>query len=359
MDVHKNNTRQPLLSGLLNPSNDVNGTDPPKRKRYRRCTSAPATDLVSPEANTNTTASIPPAQSIFGKLHPSFKKVTAYLAIYLGAGVLCFYSVMYQIQGKKTSAVVDALYFCIVTMTTVGYGDLVPDTALVKILACGFVFIGMAMVALILSKATDYLVEKQESLLVRVLHMRRKLGPRDLMKEIETKRVRYKCVMVLGFLLMLVTAGTIFLVVVEKKDIVDSFYCVCCTITTLGYGDKSFSTEGGRIFAVFWILTSTICLGLFFLYVAELSSERRQRELVKWVLARRVTCMDLEAADIDHDGVVDAAEFIIYKLKEMGKITQEDISLVMEEFEELDVDQSGTLSVSDITLAQSPPIQAR
>lgn len=46
------------------------------------------------------------------------------------------------------------------------------------------------------------------------------------------------------------------------------------------------------------------------------------------------------------------AEFILYKLKEMGKISQEDISLVMQEFEELDVDQSGTLSVSDITLAQ-------
>jgi potassium channel subfamily K len=47
------------------------------------------------------------------------------------------------------------------------------------------------------------------------------------------------------------------------------------------------------------------------------------------------------------------AEFIIYKLKEMGKISQEDISLIMEEFEDLDVDQSGTLSASDIMLAQS------
>lgn len=53
--------------------------------------------------------------------------------------------------------------------------------------------------------------------------------------------------------------------------------------------------------------------------------------------------------------VIRAPEFILYKLKEMGKITQEDISMVMEEFEELDVDQSGTLSVSDISLAQSDP----
>lgn len=51
--------------------------------------------------------------------------------------------------------------------------------------------------------------------------------------------------------------------------------------------------------------------------------------------------------------IYSAAEFIIYKLKEMGKITQEDIALVMEEFEELDVDQSGTISNSDLIIAQS------
>lgn len=44
---------------------------------------------------------------------------------------------------------------------------------------------------------------------------------------------------------------------------------------------------------------------------------------------------------------------MIYKLKEMGKITEEDISLVMEEFEDLDVDESGTLSASDLVIAQS------
>lgn len=48
-----------------------------------------------------------------------------------------------------------------------------------------------------------------------------------------------------------------------------------------------------------------------------------------------------------------AAEFIIYKLKEMGKISQEDISVILQEFEELDVDQSGSLSISDLTLSQS------
>ena len=42
----------------------------------------------------------------------------------------------------------------------------------------------------------------------------------------------------------------------------------------------------------------------------------------------------------------------------MGKITQEDVKLVLEEFEALDVDQSGSLSVSDLTIAQSSPSES-
>jgi potassium channel subfamily K len=48
-----------------------------------------------------------------------------------------------------------------------------------------------------------------------------------------------------------------------------------------------------------------------------------------------------------------AAEFVVYKLKELGKINQEDISSFLEEFNNLDVDQSGALSLYDLTLAQS------
>jgi len=61
----------------------------------------------------------------------------------------------------------------------------------------------------------------------------------------------------------------------------------------------------GRAFAVIWILTSTITLAQFFLYIAELNTERRQRALANWVRTRKMTSADLEAADIDDDGVVE------------------------------------------------------
>ncbi|CAI9787782.1 unnamed protein product [Fraxinus pennsylvanica] len=94
------------------------------------------------------------------------------------------------------------------------------------------------------------------------------------------------------------------------------------------------------------------CWFRFFCYIAELNTESRQKDLVKWVLTRRTTNVDLEAADLEGDGIVGAAEFVLYKLKEMGKINQEDILLFMDEFENLDFDQSGTLSGCDLKLAQ-------
>ncbi|KAH1092634.1 hypothetical protein GLYMA_14G014100v4 [Glycine max] len=321
------------------------------KRSLLRFRSAPHAEIVPTETNGN--ESIPHSASIFQNLHPSFKRVAIYLAVYLGVGALIFYLVRNQIKGQKTDGILDALYFTIVTMTTVGYGDLVPNSHLTKLLACAFVFSGMALIGLIVSKAADYLVEKQELLLVKAMRMHQKVGSTEILREVQTNKTRYKLFLVFFLLLILIIAGTIFLVTVEKLDVIDAFYCVCSTITTLGYGDQSFSTQAGRIFAVFWILTGTITLAQLFLYIAELNTEIRQKELVKWVLTRKVTNSDLEAADLDVDGTVRAAEFVIYKLKEMGKISQEDISLVMQEFEQLDVDDSGTLSTSDITLAQS------
>ncbi|KAL6197731.1 hypothetical protein ACLB2K_033336 [Fragaria x ananassa] len=206
------------------------------------------------------------------------------------------------------------MYLCVVTMSTVGYGDLVPNSVMAKLLACVFVFTGMALVGLILGKAADYIVAG-------------------------------------GILLVvLFVIGIVFLCVVEELEVLDAIYCVCSTITTLGYGDKSFSTAAGRSFAVFWIITSTMCLAQFYLYLAELYTEKKQRSLVRWVLTRRLTPSDLEEVDLDHDKVVSASEFVIYKLKEMGKISQEDVSLIMETFKKLDIDHSGTLTASDILL---------
>ncbi|PON38119.1 Two pore domain potassium channel [Parasponia andersonii] len=320
--------------------------------------SSTCTNTVSAESNrleqTNGAEDFASALDSMDPKKPfSLKQVAVVLATYLGGGTLCFFLIRNQIKGQKTNDILDAIYFCVVTMTTVGYGDLVPITVLAKLLASIYVFTGMVLGGLILGKVADYIVEKQEVLLVRAVHVSEKVWPAELLKEVETSKVKYKFVTAAAQLLVLIIAGTVFLHTVEHLELMDAFYCVCSTITTLGYGDESFSTRTGRVFAVFWILGSTICLAQFFIYLAELFTESRQRSLVKWVLNRRLTSSELEAADFDQDKVVSAAEFVLYKLKEMGKISQEDISVLMEMFKNFDIDKSGTLTPADLVPFQS------
>ncbi|MED6157122.1 hypothetical protein PIB30_020278 [Stylosanthes scabra] len=272
----------------------------------------------------------------------NLKPVLLWSTIYLGGGTLCFYLVSNQIEGIKTNPFLDALYFCVVTMTTVGYGDLVPKSSVSKLLACFYVFTGMALVGLILSKAADYIVEKQEMLVVKAMH-------KELDKDqSNNNKARHKFLVAVCSFLVLITVGVIFLSCVEDLDLVDALYCVCSTVTTLGYGDESFSTRIGRAFAVLWILSSTICLAQCFAYLAEMHTDEKQKSLAKMILSRKISRPDLEAADLDGDKSVSAAEFIVYKLKEMGKINEDDVSNVMEWFRKLDIDKSGTLTEADI-----------
>lgn len=295
---------KPLLIDLPRPASQNDHKIDPKRRRYRRCRSAPLAEFVPGEIGTNDAGMLSRSESFLENIHPSLRRVAIYLILYLAIGTICFSLVQDQIKGEKIDRVLDSVYFCIVTMTTVGYGDLVPNSVASKLLACAFVFSGMVLIGLMVSKGADHLVEKQEMLLVKAMHMNRKTDSNEILKEIEDKKVHYKCLVTLALFVVLVVVGTLFLTQVEKLDLVDAFYCVCSTITTLGYGDKSFSTKAGRIFAIFWILMSTICVAQFLCYIAELNTESRQKELVKFVLTKRMTNVDLEAADVDANGIV-------------------------------------------------------
>ncbi|GAB2224744.1 hypothetical protein Droror1_Dr00005514 [Drosera rotundifolia] len=339
----------PLLSSSNDTTMKAKEDCATTRRRYQ-CSKSASEENTDPLGDNGALDSVPPLVSSWPN-NLSISQIFMIFVLYLGVGTTSFFLVRDQLDGKKMNGILDAIYFCIVTMTTVGYGDLVPSTTLAKLLACLFVFTGMAVVGILLSRAADYLVQKQEVLLAKAIHLRGKVAPSEILKEVETNKTKYKVVMTMVTMLALVVVGTLVLTVVEKMKVVDAFYCVCTTITTLGYGDESFSTQGGRLFAVFWILSSTICLAQLYFYLTELYTERRQRSLVKWVLGRKLTYADIEAADLDSDKVVSVTEFILYKLKEMEKINQNDILVLKECFRNLDVDQSGTLTAADIMSA--------
>jgi len=53
-----------------------------------------------------------------------------------------------RVQPDKLGTIHDALWWAIVTLGTIGYGDVVPVTALGKLIATGTIFLGLVMIAL-------------------------------------------------------------------------------------------------------------------------------------------------------------------------------------------------------------------
>jgi voltage-gated potassium channel len=59
-------------------------------------------------------------------------------------------------------------------------------------------------------------------------------------------------------------AGTIFYREVEGWSVLDSFYLSAFTLATVGYGDLTASTPGGKLFTVFYVFAG---VGIIFAFV--------------------------------------------------------------------------------------------
>ncbi|KAL2612942.1 hypothetical protein R1flu_024634 [Riccia fluitans] len=275
--------------------------------------------------------------------------------IYFVVGTTFFYYEGNSLLGERTQVFIDALYICVVTLTTVGYGDLVPSSTAAKLFTCLYVLVGFGLVGALLGAGASYIVQKQEKILEKAVQRNNNLrlvGEEFLPEDEDVRSATWKAVISGMMILVLLTMGVTFLMSYEKFSLVDAVYCVCVTVTTLGYGDRSFRTAAGRLFAVVWILASTICAAQFFLSLSEVYTERQQANLVQWILNRKPTKVDLEAADYDKNHCVSAPEFVIMKLKEIGKIDEDDVTEILEHFNDLVQNPSDSITIQDSHLAQ-------
>jgi voltage-gated potassium channel len=88
------------------------------------------------------------ARVLMAAMKASREKITVFLGVVLSV-VLIVGSMMYLIEGPENgfTSIPRSVYWAIVTMTTVGYGDLVPQTASGQFLASVIMICGYAIIA--------------------------------------------------------------------------------------------------------------------------------------------------------------------------------------------------------------------
>lgn len=285
------------------PSSQLLAANAPKKK-LSRCKTAPAMVVLRdlrPKA-----PDIPKPQS-----SSIIRQGICLLVIYLSIGVVIYSFNRDHFSGAETHPVVDALYFCIVTMCTIGYGDIAPLTPVTKVFACIFVLVGFGFIDILLSGLVNYVLDLQENMILSGVQMGAQKSPerfsaRNYIIDVAKgrMRIRLKVGLALGVVVLCIGIGSLVLYFVEDLDWVDSIYLSVMSVTTVGYGDRAFKTLPGRLFAAIWLLVSTLMVARAFLYLAEARIDRRHRRVAKSVLQRDITVEDLLAADINNTGFI-------------------------------------------------------
>ncbi|MBN1146382.1 MAG: two pore domain potassium channel family protein [Anaerolineales bacterium] len=74
------------------------------------------------------------------------------LALFTGVIILLGAMFYHKIEGWNW---LDALYFAVITLTTIGYGDFVPKTPVGKIFTMMYVIIGLGVLAMFISSVSE------------------------------------------------------------------------------------------------------------------------------------------------------------------------------------------------------------
>ena len=305
-----------------------------------------------------------------------FTLVECLLAVtsYLGTGVLA-YSVVFE----KWS-IVDALYFSVVSFTTVGYGDICPTTPASKMFSCVYGLTGVVILGAAISSIGTRLINAEvEAIQVAERASRRSLLnvfdalPR-LLTNNSTQPIKFKnepekmeiekqvSIPIWRQLLMKATKtvvpafsvlfmGGLLMGRLEGWQWPDSLYYSLITAGTLGFGDFSPHTKAGRLWAVAYIPLAVAVAGEVLGSIASILVERRQKEAHDRILHRELTTDYLLQLDSNGDGTVSREEFIQGMLVELKLVNVEQLKELNEQFDRLDVAKSGALDKEDLKLA--------
>ena len=88
-----------------------------------------------------------------------------YLFVAAGVVIIIGKVIMYNLEkgaeNSEMTTLLDALWWCVETVTTVGYGDIVPVTSLGRIVALVYMFFGITLISTLLAVISNTFYKKR------------------------------------------------------------------------------------------------------------------------------------------------------------------------------------------------------
>ncbi|KAL7528108.1 hypothetical protein ACHAXR_002273 [Thalassiosira sp. AJA248-18] len=310
-------------------------------------------------------------------------------------------AVVFPFWLEPSWTIVDALYFSTVTLSTVGYGDVVvsggvgPHAAIAKLFVVLFNIYAVAISVSALGIIARLALSQERKLMILAKERARReliylFGSEQDDKESweeedhdddedefvddehqwayhiiddEKKKSDLPDKSIFEALLRALQSNTVNFAVlifiagllrrVEKWSLIDVLYYWNCTATTIGYGDLSPQTQIGRILAIVFIPLAVMTMGQVIASVFAFVYGRIAAKAEKDFIRREITLSDLKYLDVNEDGKVCEFDFITFMLIAMQKVDRKTMRDLHHLFHALDVGKDGFIQKEDlITLRQ-------
>ena len=219
-----------------------------------------------------------------------------------------------------------------------------------------YVAVGIFFVSLALSYVVSNMLDKQEDAFSEGLAESDVLERKDqvagkLCPYCHLNRAQCRVAVAVGTFVALLLLGASVFALVEHVDFVDALYFSITTMSTVGYGDRPPTTDGVKIFSLFWLCFGTLSTGRMISVVIEYRLTRKMNAIRRRVLEKKISSTLFSQIDANNDDVIDRYEFLVYHLV-AGKwpIDQDDIDGIMQRFRALDASHSGYINKKDLSI---------
>ena len=227
----------------------------------------------------------------------------------------------------------DSLYFSMVTLSTVGYGDLVPKTPYAKAVCCIFILIGVSLVSASMGAVLGRMAGSSSA--------------RPTSGRSTEHGHLHSALAASGTMTGIVFMGALLAHGLEGWGAIDALYWSVVTCSSVGFGDFAPSAHS-RPVALLLILPA---VGVFAMQAARLArivmNAEVERAVVRFI-SRGVSVEMIREIDADGSGSVERHEFLAYMLVKTGKLERVDIERIDSLFHALDRDGSGTIDEGDV-----------
>ena len=313
-----------------------------------------------------------PAHSILSRVKKPAKVLLAIVSVGIYLFLCCFWLLRYDglshPDGENATVTnTDAVYFSMMTLSTVGYGDFSPSTGSARLFVIAMILVGVGIVFPIVGGAVDVLLtpflHKCKALLDRLLPPKYididESGSKDFPVPPYAPVFYLKSLLpsVLIIILVQIASAFTFTVFEPGWSFLDALYHCFVTVSTVGYGDQYIATQNGRLFASVHMLLGVCLFAEVISTIDEARTERAlalqrfgmiQQELSPAFFERLTeVTQEMRPHDDDVSGL-NETEFVLAMLLELEAVDPLSLKPLFKKFRALDIVSDGRLCLQDV-----------